>query len=184
MDDLIFKHFKPFSLADGFTLIELLIAISILTLLLVFTLPSFRTQLLNNRITAKTNELTNSLQYARSTALSRNRLTTVCPFGSAGSTGCGVSWQNGFIVTSQPPTGGPILLQSNAAGTNDPTLTSTVNQITFDTLGLATTQANFTVCDNRGGSFAKSVTVLPTGFVQAGTTVGEAVWDDSGLICP
>lgn len=168
----------------GFTLIELLISITVLTILLVLTMPSFKDMLMNNRVASQADTLTSALNYARSTALSLNNNVVTCPFGAAGSTTCGGNWQNGWIVVSQPAIGTPVLLQANSTGVNDPVLSATVPSVTFDARGIATTQSNFKICDSRGGAFAQSVQVLPTGFVQSGSTVGSAVWDGSGLTCP
>lgn len=170
--------------ANGFTLIELLISITVLTVLLVLTVPSFKDMMMNNRVSAHTDSLSNALSYARNTALSQNIDTQVCPLAATGSTTCGTNWQNGWIVISQPVTGAPALLQEKTTGVNDPTLSATTPSITFDARGIATTQANFKICDSRGGAFAQSVQVMPTGFVQSGSTMGRAVWNNSSLTCP
>ncbi len=184
MNNIASKGRSPPPKVRGFTLIELLISITVLTVLLVLTVPSFKDMLMNNRITAQTDALSSALSYARSTALTQNMNVVACPFSAAGSTACGGNWQNGWIVVSQPATGNPTLLQANSTGANDPVLSATIPSVTFDARGIATTQGNFKICDNRGGAFAQSVQVLPTGFVQSGSTRGSAVWDGSGLTCP
>lgn len=174
----------------GFTLVELLVSLTVLAILLIFALPSFKTMLMNNRLLAQKDALTNSLNYARNVALSQNTQTVVCPFSAAGSAACGANWQSGWIVVNQPPGGGPTLLQANTTSTNAPVLSvvpvggATAANVTFDARGISTTQVNFKLCDTRGGTFAESVEVLPTGFVQSGSNVGMAVWDGSGLVCP
>ena len=174
----------------GFTLIEVLNSITVLAILLMLTLPSFKTLIMNNRVLAQEDALANSLNYARNVALSQNVTTVTCPMKTQGSATCGTNWQNGWIVVSQPAAGGNILLQSHVSGINDPVLSSVAisagaaTSVTFDSRGIATTQANFKVCDNRGGAFAQSVEVLPTGFVQSGPTMGVSVWDNSALVCP
>ena len=175
---------SPPVLKEGFTLIELLISITVLTILLVLTVPSFKDMLMNNRITAHTDALSSALHYARNIALSQNMNVMACPFGAAGSTACGGSWQNGWIIVSQPATGAPVLLQAKNTGPNDPVISATAPSVTFDARGIASTQGNFTICDSRGGAFAQSVQVLPTGFVQSGSTMGIAVWDGNGITCP
>ena len=174
---------------EGLTLIELLISITIMAIILVFMVPSFKNTLMNNRVLTQTDALINALSYARNTALSQNINVALCPAGAVGSTTCGISWQNGWIIVSQPA-GGPVLLQANVAGANDPVLSvvpiggvAAIN-VTFDPLGIATTQANFKSCDSRGASFARSVVVLPTGFIQSSSTMGIAAWDGSALTCP
>lgn len=165
-------------------MVELLITITVLTILLALATPSFRTMLMNNRILAEADALTNSLNFARNTALTQNITVIVCPFNAAGSTTCGGSWQNGWIVATQPATGTPVLLHSHATGTNDSVLSATTASVTFDSRGIATTQTNFKLCDTRGANFAHSVEVLPTGFVQSSSTAGVAVWNGGALTCP
>ncbi|MCL9685323.1 GspH/FimT family pseudopilin [Legionella maioricensis] len=168
----------------GFTLIELMITLSVLCLLLVVAVPSFRTMILNNRLNANSESLVNALSYARSTALYQAMNVVVCPFGAANSTACGANWNSGWIVVTQPAAGVGTLLKSQQASPTDPLLTSNVASVVFDSHGIATTQSNFKLCDDRGGAFARSVEVLATGFVQSGNTPGQAVWDNSALTCP
>lgn len=174
----------------GFTLIELLVTLTVLAILFIFAIPSLKTILMNNRMEALRDALSNSLNYARQVAVSQNTQTIVCPFSGAGSSACGGNWQNGWIVINQTTVGTSVLLQSNATDSNAPILSMTpigavgTNRVTFDARGISTTQANFKLCDSRGSAFAQSVEVLPTGFVQSGTNMGIAVWDGSGLTCP
>ena len=171
-------------LERGFTLIELMITLSVFCLLLVIAAPSFKTMILNNRLTAGTDSLVNALNYARSEALYEAINVIVCPLGSLGSTSCGASWSSGWIVVTQPAAGTSTLLKSQQYTPNDPVLTSTIATVVFDSHGIATTQSNFKFCDTRGGTFAHSLEILPSGFVQAGTTPGQAIWDNSALSCP
>lgn len=174
----------------GFTLIELIVSITVLTILLVLTLPAFQAMLMNNRVLANADSLANSFNYARNVALSQNINVTTCPIGATASTTCGANWQSGWIVVSQPATGAAVLLQANATSANAPVVTAiqvngaAAGSVTFDARGIATTQANFVVCDSRGSAFARSVEVLPTGFVQSGSTMGIAVWNGGALVCP
>ncbi len=87
-------------------------------------------------------------------------------------------------MVTQPAAGTGSLLKSQQYSPTDPTLSSNVTSVVFDAHGIATTQSNFKLCDSRGGSYATSVEVLATGFVQLGNTPGQAVWDNSALACP
>lgn len=168
---------------SGFTLIELLVAIMITTLLVVLIAPSFKDALMNNRILSQTDALVGALNYARNTALSQNISVMVCPWAAANSTACGGTWQNGWIVVTQPASGNATLIQANNLGSHDATVGGSVDSILFDGRGIATTQANFTICDTRGAAYGRSVEVLPTGFVQSSNTIGIAVWNGGGLTC-
>ncbi len=168
----------------GFTLIELMITLSVLCLLLVIAAPSFRTMILNNRLNAYSDSLVNALSYARSTALFQAMNVVVCPFSAENSITCGANWNSGWIIVTQPAAGVGTLLKSQQATPADPVLTANVVSVVFDSHGIATTQGNFKLCDDRGGAFARSVEVLATGFVQRGNTPGLAVWNNSALTCP
>ena len=118
----------------GLTLIELLISITVLAILLVLTLPSFKNTLMNNRVSAQIDALANSLNYARNTALSQDINVMACPAGAVGSTTCGANWQTGWIIISQPTVGAPVLLQANFSGVNDPVLSSNAASVIFDAI--------------------------------------------------
>jgi type IV fimbrial biogenesis protein FimT len=168
----------------AFTLIELLVTLMVFCIILVLALPALSAMLMNNRLRTSSDLFVNALNYARSTALNESMSVTVCPFGAADSTSCGANWSSGWIVVTQPTSGTATLLQSQQSTATDPTLSSSVPSVFFDPHGLATTQGNFTFCDSRGSSFAQSIEVLATGFVQSGSTPGQAVWDNSALSCP
>lgn len=182
--DIPFNNHSLPSRVGGFTLIELLVGVAVLALLITLTGPSFKNMLMNNRVSAEADSFYTALNYARNTALTQNVNVVTCPFAAENSTACGGSWQSGWIVVTQPTSGAPVLLQANNTGNHDATLSSTAANVTFDPRGLATTQAQFTICDSRGGAYAQSIQVLPTGFVQIGSTMGSAVWSGGGIACP
>ncbi|HCA89056.1 MAG: type IV pre-pilin [Legionellaceae bacterium] len=179
--------FKFFNLnRRGFTLIELLITLTILGIILAFVTPSFKTILMNARISMQVDGLVNGLSYARETALAQNISTKMCPYSAANSTSCGTNWSNGWIVITQPASNTPVLLQSSQSQTttSGPQISAPgVSDVTFSATGLASSQANFAVCDSRGGAYAGSVTVLATGFIQAGSTLGKSAWSGGAISC-
>lgn len=168
----------------AFTLVELLVTLMVFCIILVLALPALSTLLMNNRLKANTDLFVNALNYARNTALTQSINVMVCPLGALGSTACGSNWNSGWIVITQPASGANALLQTQQAGPKDPILSGSVSSVLFDPHGLATTQNNFTLCDNRGSAFAHSVEVLATGFIQSGATAGQAVWNNGALTCP
>jgi type IV fimbrial biogenesis protein FimT len=64
--------------ARGFTLIELVVTILIAAVLVTMAIPNFRTMLLNNTLTAESNDFLASLQTARSEAVKRNTQVVLC----------------------------------------------------------------------------------------------------------
>lgn len=172
----------------GFTLIELLVTVAIAAILLSVATPSFRSVLLNSRMSSQVDSLVTGLNYARNSALSGNVATTVCPVGAAGSTVCGADWGAGWMTVNSPA-GSPTTLQRFTVSAGRPVLSTVVlsgsapTQVTFDSRGMASTPVDFKLCDSRGSAFARAVSTLATGYVQAGPTPGQAVWG-AALVCP
>ncbi len=167
----------------GFTLVELLVTLCVFGILIGIALPAFRTMMLNNRLTASADSLVNTLNYARATALHDAVSIRVCPFSAANSTACGGDWSAGWIAITQPASGSATLLKSQENTGNNIDINGTNAQVTFDSHGLTTAQTNFTICDERGGTFGRSAVVMTTGFVQAGSTPGQAAWNNGALTC-
>lgn len=86
----------------GFTLTELLVALSLLTVLAAFALPSFRSLLGGSEMTATANTLVHSLQLARSEAIKRSQPVALCTSNDslnvAAVCDAGASYQQGWIV--------------------------------------------------------------------------------------
>lgn len=175
--------FKRLSTNPGFTLIELLVTIGIFAIVMTVAVPSFNSMMMNSDLSTTSSQLVNGLYYARNTALSQSEDVQLCPLSAPGSTTCGTNWSNGWIIVTQPGTN-PVLILANQLSITGPSLKSTAASVTFDKHGLASNQANFTLCDNRGNQYAHSVEVMATGFIQAGNVNGLAAWDNSALTCP
>jgi type IV fimbrial biogenesis protein FimT len=163
--------------------------VTVIVIIMVLTAPSFSNLLMNNRILGQRDALVNALNFARSTALAQNTNVKVCPWSATDSTSCGSDWNTGWIVATVPSSGTPVLLQSHQASPHDPNLSSapisgvSASSVIFDSRGLVTTQANFILCDERGATYARSISVLPTGFVQTTSSTGIATWDGGALSC-
>lgn len=84
----------------GFTLMELVITLTIASILAVAAIPSFKSFVLDNRLTAQTNDLVADLAFARSEAIKRGRNVTVC-VREAGANTCNVTapvWHSNRLV--------------------------------------------------------------------------------------
>jgi type IV fimbrial biogenesis protein FimT len=84
----------------GFTALEILLVISILAVVLVMGIPSFRDFGLRQRMSAAVDKLQGHLALARHEAINRNTQVVACPGNRT--TGCANStdWSNGWIVFS------------------------------------------------------------------------------------
>ena len=87
----------------GFTLVELMVTLSVMAVLLAIAVPSFRDTIRRNRVTSASNALLATLNYARSEAIDRGQLVTLCPSADAANcTSGGTSWGAGWLVYSYP----------------------------------------------------------------------------------
>lgn len=82
----------------GFTVLELLVAISVAVILLTIGIPSFMQIIAENRRVSYTADVFNTLNFARSEAISRNLSVIVCK--SADGERCSPSgaWSDGWLV--------------------------------------------------------------------------------------
>lgn len=173
--------------SQGVTLLELVFALAILATLLAMTVPAFGRMRLDAQRTAAVNDLLHALYLARSEAIKRGAVVSVCP--STDGSGCAVStpdWATGWIVflnadRDRPPVvdaGEPILrrhppiprmiIQSNRAA------------LSFRPITQLDVNGTIVFCDERGGASARAIIVSHTGRPRV------SLRDASGrpLLCP
>ena len=159
-------------LHKGFTLIELMVTISVLAILLTIAVPSFRTFVLNNRITGQANDMMTALNYARSEAIKRG-----LPVIMSSNSGT-ADWSAGWIVFADPDNdgifnAGDAKLRVGPALGGGNTLTANlaaVTAVTFDSGGFARNSATtFYLCDNRGAGSARNIQLAGSGRAKVAT---------------
>lgn len=161
----------------GFSLVELMITIAVAVILMSMAVPSFSSMIMNNRLSATSEELLKGLQLARSEAMRRGATATVC--ASDGGTACnGTSWKQGWLVWVD--LNGDNTLAANEIqrvyGTlaSAQELTSVEGVLTLSYLPSgflnipAAAQRSFTFCDNRSGEEGRSLVIRVFG--HASTT--------------
>ena len=125
----------------GVTLIELLVTLSVALILLGVAVPSFQSVIRINRIATLTNELTSSLQLARSEAVTRGTRVTVCkssdPLSTTPSCETTADWQNGWLIFVDPTNpgtldSGEILLKVAQPQSNNASITPKNSQTNFE----------------------------------------------------
>lgn len=189
---------------------ELMVTILVFSILLVIGVPSFRTMILNNRMTSEANEFMTSLLLARSEAVRRNVDVYVCATTDGQNCGgSGTPWGKGWLVFADVVHGsgqkGVVNAGTGAcAATEDCVLevdpaipgssssltgsTAVASAIAYTPTGAAlqadgtplTTAVSFTLCDSRGAADAKAVVVSTTGRPRISSTND----DGSALTCP
>jgi type IV fimbrial biogenesis protein FimT len=92
----IVRFNKNSSFGLGFSLLELLFIIALISILLTLTFPVCRDLILKLRLFILTERICATLYYARSEAIRRQNVITLCKSNNANS--CSGSWNDGWIV--------------------------------------------------------------------------------------
>lgn len=152
----------------GFTLIELLTALTIATILVSVAIPGLQAFTKNSRQRTVTNELVSAMRVARNTAITTNSRVTVC--ASRDGNACqNVGWGQGWIAFVDRDS--DRILDSNeqvlreGAGADGVSISSGqfANFFVYRPNGrvmngtLSGNAGQFTICDDRGTEYAKSI---------------------------
>ncbi len=158
----------------GFTLIEMMLVISILAILAMVAVPSFREASLGNKLAAVSNNLLASVQLARSEAIKRNRAIRLC--ASANGTTCAGAggWHQGWIVLD-PTTNAVYQHQQPLSSELRVSQAGGTAALNFQPIGVGATAATLTVCRARPvGSQERVVRVTATGIANVSKTTNRA----------
>ncbi len=116
----------------GFTLVEMLVTVTIVAILLVVGLPSYRYINNSNRLAAEMNSLVGDLMYAREEAIKEGQPVAVCVSSNGLTCSGATAWQNGWIVFPDP----------NGQGANDVPASILHVQQTFTSTDTLTSPSN------------------------------------------
>lgn len=89
---------------EGFSIVELMVALTVAAILLVVAAPSFRDALRRNKVSAASNALLADIAYARSEAINRGNIVSICP--SADQSTCtanSAAYENGWLIYTYTP---------------------------------------------------------------------------------
>ncbi len=154
----------------GLTLIELIITVAVFIVVASTAGPAMQNMLRDNRTVAQVNGLLGDLGFARSEAIKRGTVVTICQSNDANATDPSCNndkdgWHKGWIV--QDAAGN--LLRIHGALRGGTTLGYSRGGLSYKGDGTSTGLANgtFTFCSSAGaGSPGRSLVVGPTGRVR------------------
>ena len=148
----------------GFSLVELMVTITVAAILLAIAVPGFRDVIHRNRVSSASNELLASLSYARTEAITRGQLVSMCPSTDSESCAGGKVYESGWIVYTYPAgvasvgknydAGSSILLRATTARPGVSVLAKDGAVITFGQQGQLrpSTRLVFATCYRGSGS--------------------------------
>ena len=145
----------------GFALIELLFAVLVLVVLITFGVPSFNKAMLGAKLSGFSSQLFGAMQQARSEALKRNAVVTLCASEDGTTCATGEDWEIGWIVLS----GTTVLHVQQALPEGFKVVeASGADSLTFSPTLTETTPASFTICrDSPDGSQERVVALTVMG---------------------
>jgi type IV fimbrial biogenesis protein FimT len=155
--------------AAGTTLVELLTAVAVVAVLATLAAPGFQTLYQDGRRTAAVNGFLHTLFLARSEAIKRAQIVSVCHSSDGQNCGAGVDWNTGWIVfvnrdRDEPPVRDatePLILSS--AGWPGLSITSNRRAYSFRPVMQAVVNGTILFCDARGSAQARAIIVSHTG---------------------
>lgn len=143
----------------GLTLIELMVTLAVVSVLLAFGVPQFKSITANSRLTSAINTLTGDLAFARTEAIKRGvDITVTGSIADWATSGWTVAAINASVTTDLRIS--PALTANATISTNP----ANTELVVFSANGRTTTQVDFTLCDDRTGvNTGKRVTLNTTG---------------------
>lgn len=155
---------------DGVSLPELVFTIAIVAGLLGWGIPSFRDLQRNAARTTEVNHLVHAVHLARSEAIKRNGVVSLCPSGGRATCApAGTPWHQGWIVFVNGDRDSPAvrddgeeLLRVYAPWTKGVVRANRAT-LSFRPFGQTGVTATFAFCDDRGPEAARAVIISQTG---------------------
>jgi type IV fimbrial biogenesis protein FimT len=153
----------------GYTLIETLVTLAVLAAVAGWALPSFRELALNVARTREVNGFLQAVYLARSEAIKRNGVISLCPSPDGMACTAAADWHGGWIVfvnlnRDSPAVrdAGEDLLRAYPAW-DAGRITANRTTLSFRAFGQSGVTATVTFCDARGSDAARAVIISQTG---------------------
>jgi type IV fimbrial biogenesis protein FimT len=163
------RHHRPVRRRQGYTLIELIIGLGLVATTLAWGMPSFGTLLRDSARTREVNQFIQAVYAARSEAIKRNGVVSLCPSRNGTTCSPSVSWHTGWLIfvnldrdsPAARDAGEPLLRVYEPWDAGH--ITANRSTLSFRPFGQMGVTATITFCDDRGSRAARAVIISQTG---------------------
>lgn len=137
-----------------------MVSVAILAILAAVAVPSFNEAILSNRLASLANNFVASAHLARSEAIKRNAVVTLCRSNNGTTCATTGGWQQGWIVLS-----GTTMVQYQQALASGYLLSGDVDSVAFQPIGAGVTSATLKLCRSTPavGSQEREIKISTTG---------------------
>jgi type IV fimbrial biogenesis protein FimT len=155
--------------SGGFTLVELLTCVAVAAVLLAWGVPTFGALARDSARTREVNQFVQAVYLARSEAIKRNAVVSLCPTLDGASCTPASGWHTGWFVFVNDDRDSPAARDAGEsllrayAGWDSGHILSNRTTLSFRAYGQMGVTATVTFCDDRGAAAARAVIISQTG---------------------
>jgi type IV fimbrial biogenesis protein FimT len=153
----------------GFTLIELLACLAVIVVLTAWGVPAFGALTRDAARTREVNQFIQGVYLARSEAIKRNGVVSLCPSLDASTCSPATSWHTGWLVFVNVDRDSPAIRDAGEEllrvypGWDTGHISANRTTLSFRAYGQMGVTATVTFCDDRGSPAARAVIISQTG---------------------
>jgi type IV fimbrial biogenesis protein FimT len=180
------RRLRPVRRWQGYTLIELLLGLGLVATTLAWGVPSFGNFTRNAARTREVNQFIQAVYVARSEAIKRNGVVSLCPSRNGATCSQSAQWTAGWLIFVNLDRDSPAardagehllrVYQPWDAGH----ITSNRSTLSFRPFGQMGVTATVTFCDDRGAREARAVIISQTGRPRVSSRSASG----TALTCP
>ncbi len=160
---------RPIRRRRGYSLIELMVCLAIVAITIAWAAPSFGNFLRDAARAREVNQFLQAVYAARSEAIKRNGVVSLCPSRDGATCTPGSLWSTGWLIFVNLDRDSPAAVDSGEEllrvypAWDSGQIRSNRTTLSFRAFGQSGVTATITFCDARGSSAARAVIVSQTG---------------------